>query len=55
MPWDHLATGTAVIFGVIALPAAIPLVVGAAGFGTGGIVAGSWAASFMASYGGSVA
>lgn len=54
MPWDPLTTGAAVVVGAIALPVAIPVVIGAAGFGAGGIVAGSWAASLMASYGGTV-
>lgn len=47
------ATAVAVV-GAVALPLAIPAAVGALGFGSGGIVAGSWAASFMASYGGAV-
>lgn len=50
-----IAVGTAVVAGAaISLPVVIPLAVGAAGFGAGGIVAGSWAASFMATYGGAV-
>lgn len=47
------ATAVAVV-GAVALPLAIPAAVGALGFGSGGIIAGSWAASFMASYGGAV-
>ncbi|KAG0380332.1 hypothetical protein BGX24_008898 [Mortierella sp. AD032] len=51
MSWKPFA----IITGAIAAPVAVPLVVGAMGFGAGGIVAGSWAASIMASYGGAVA
>ncbi|KAF9102934.1 hypothetical protein BGX27_010809, partial [Mortierella sp. AM989] len=39
----------------VVAPFAVVGIVGAIGFGAGGIVAGSWAAGFMASYGGTVA
>jgi len=39
---------------LIAAPLVIPAAVSAVGFGSGGIAAGSWAAGFMASYGGIV-
>lgn len=45
------ATATAAVAG----PVAVTTGVGLLGFGTGGITAGSWAAGFMASYGGTVA
>lgn len=40
--------------GVIVTPFAIKAIVVALGFGAAGITAGSWAAGFMASYGGFV-
>ncbi|KAG0367608.1 hypothetical protein BC939DRAFT_451971 [Gamsiella multidivaricata] len=40
---------------VLAAPAAITIAAWGAGFGLGGIGAGTWAAGFMASYGGTVA
>ncbi|KAF9102933.1 hypothetical protein BGX27_010808 [Mortierella sp. AM989] len=51
-------TGIKIAVGVtsaVAAPFAVVGIVGAIGFGAGGIVAGSWAAGFMASYGGTVA
>lgn len=39
---------------LVAAPVAIPCFVGVLGFGSAGIIAGSWAAQFMASYGGAV-
>ncbi|KAG9072857.1 hypothetical protein KI688_000637 [Linnemannia hyalina] len=54
MYFNPIATGVAVVAGAVALPVAIPLAVGAAGFGAGGIVAGTWGASLMATYGGAV-
>ncbi|TPX55903.1 hypothetical protein SpCBS45565_g08483 [Spizellomyces sp. 'palustris'] len=48
-------TQASIIVGVAAAPALVSAGIAAAGFGPGGIAAGSWAAGFMASYGGSVA
>lgn len=52
-PWRKAAVGLG-ITGLV-IPLAFPMVVTAVGFGAGGIVAGSPAALFMASYGGAVA
>jgi len=49
-----IGAGAAVAVGVAA-PVAVTVGICALGFGAGGIAAGSWAAGFMASYGGSVA
>ncbi|KAL2628939.1 hypothetical protein R1flu_013625 [Riccia fluitans] len=46
-----IVTGVA----LLATPLAVPAVVSSLGFGPAGITEGSWAASFMASYGGTVA
>ncbi|KAI8596686.1 hypothetical protein EDD21DRAFT_387500 [Dissophora ornata] len=45
----------AVVTGVVTAPTAFVATVGMLGFGALGIGAGSWAAKFMASYGGKVA
>ncbi|KAL2628931.1 hypothetical protein R1flu_013617 [Riccia fluitans] len=46
-----IGTGVA----LVATPVAVPAVVASLGFGSAGIAVGSWAASFMVSYGGAVA
>jgi len=51
----HALTGAFIIGGAVLGPAAIVGAVGALGFTSGGIVAGSAAASIMSSYGGAVA
>ncbi|KAL3687016.1 hypothetical protein R1sor_013325 [Riccia sorocarpa] len=51
-----VATSVVVATGItlLAAPVVVPAVVTGLGFTSGGIAAGSWAASFMASYGGAV-
>ncbi|KAF9406239.1 hypothetical protein BGZ76_006391, partial [Entomortierella beljakovae] len=41
--------------GAVTLPISVPLIVASAGFGSGGIVAGTTAAWYMSTYGGVVA
>ncbi|KAL2628934.1 hypothetical protein R1flu_013620 [Riccia fluitans] len=56
-PCAVILAGATIVTGVAlaASPVAVPAVVACLGFGAAGIAVGSWAAGFMASYGGSVA
>ncbi|KAF9913482.1 hypothetical protein BX616_009968 [Lobosporangium transversale] len=46
--------GAATVVGIVAGPAVVTTAITSAGFGSGGIVSGSLAATFMSSYGGAV-
>ncbi|KAL2628938.1 hypothetical protein R1flu_013624 [Riccia fluitans] len=56
MRGGKILVGGAIVTGValLATPLVVPAVVSSLGFGPAGIAGGSWAASFMASYGGTV-
>lgn len=54
--WKAIAVGTGVVAGgAVLAPLVVTGVVGALGFGAGGIVGGTAASGIMASYGGTVA